>query len=246
MTAIALPASTLVVVTLDGEARVSSAALAQRLGVQHASSLALVDSHLDDFEELGRVRFEIEPLVTRGGPQKSRVAYLTEDQSYLLLTHTRNTVEARACKLGLIQAFRIAREQGRAAPISALEIFELAAASERRRLELESNAAVTAPKVQAFDALMNAEGIFTVQVAAKLLGSGEMRLFRFLRDRAVLLSSQDCWNQPAQKFVQRGLFEIKVSKYTDPEGVQHARTKTFVTTKGLEHIRKLLEETRRK
>jgi Phage regulatory protein Rha (Phage_pRha)/ORF6C domain len=97
-------------VRVDNEARVNTRDIAQRLGVQHASTLSLIDDYLEDFEAFGRVGFEIDTLATNGGKQKSRCAYLNEDQAYLLLTFTKNSPEARACKVALVAAFRTARE----------------------------------------------------------------------------------------------------------------------------------------
>lgn len=90
---------------VKNEARVDSRLLAERLDIQHKNVLALVDEYRTDFEELGRVAFETRTFSTNGGPQKQRVALLNEDQSYLLLTYSRNTPNVRALKVQLVKAF---------------------------------------------------------------------------------------------------------------------------------------------
>ena len=92
------------------ESRVDSRLLAQRLGVLHRSSFRLIADHLPDFEEFGKVRFEIAALPESGTGQRERFALLNEDQAYLLLTYSRNTTKTRALKVKLVQAFSSARK----------------------------------------------------------------------------------------------------------------------------------------
>ena len=89
-----------------GEPRVDTRLLADRLELQHASVFKLVQGYESDFAEFGKVRFEIGP--TASG-QQQRYALLNEDQSYLLLTFSRNTPTVRELKVALVKAFRAAR-----------------------------------------------------------------------------------------------------------------------------------------
>lgn len=90
---------------LKGEARVDSIVLANRLENQHKNTLALIDLYKKDFEEFGRVAFQTRSFDTAGGSQRQRVALLNEDQSYLLLTYSRNTPTVRALKIDLVKSF---------------------------------------------------------------------------------------------------------------------------------------------
>ena len=87
------------------EARVDSHILAEYLGIQPKNVLALIDENKSEFEEFGRVAFETRTLETNGGKQKQRIALLNEDQSYFLLTLTRNTERTKRLKVGLVKAF---------------------------------------------------------------------------------------------------------------------------------------------
>ncbi|MGZ8946403.1 MAG: Rha family transcriptional regulator [Methylococcaceae bacterium] len=87
------------------EPRVDSLAIADNLGIQHKNALALIDDNKLEFGEFGRVAFETRTLETNGGNQKQRIAFLNEDQSYFLLTLTRNTKRTKHLKVELVKAF---------------------------------------------------------------------------------------------------------------------------------------------
>ena len=95
----------LIVGASDTEPRADSRALAQHLGLRHSSVFELVNDHLADFETLGIVRFQTEKLPggLRGRPE--RFALLSEDQTYLVLTFSRNTDRVRGLKVRLVKAF---------------------------------------------------------------------------------------------------------------------------------------------
>lgn len=98
--------------------RVDSRVLAAHLGNDHRSTFKLVRDHLADFDQFGKVRFEISPSPGSVTGQKERFALLNEDQAYLLLTYSRNTAKVRALKINLVKAFSEAR---RAAAIRQVE-----------------------------------------------------------------------------------------------------------------------------
>lgn len=101
--------SAIEVIQSNGEARVDSRALAVELGNQHESSMKLIRTYKADFEQLGILRFQIGEIAGRGQPEQ--FAMLNEDQSYLLLTYSRNTKKVRSLKVNLVKAFRNARER---------------------------------------------------------------------------------------------------------------------------------------
>ena len=74
----------------------------------HESTIKLIRKYQSDFEELGGVRFEIQPFVTAGGMQDREIALLNEDQATYLITLFRNTPTVRKFKLNLVKAFRTA------------------------------------------------------------------------------------------------------------------------------------------
>ena len=72
----------------------------------HESTIKLIRRHQSMFEQLGRVRFEIQPFATPGGVQNREIAILNEDQATFLVTLFRNTPTVVAFKVKLVKEFR--------------------------------------------------------------------------------------------------------------------------------------------
>ena len=89
------------------EPRISHKVIAEALGVEGRSQYRTITEFQSDFEEFGKVRFENTPSPSG---QRENIAYLNEDQSYLLLTYSRNTAKARRAKIQLVKAFKAARD----------------------------------------------------------------------------------------------------------------------------------------
>ena len=99
---------------IKSEFRVDSRTLAPFLDQRHRNLLELLDKYPEDFEEISPLTVLAEKGVAlpQGGFAKpSRYYMLTEDQCYLLLTYSKNTLEARKRKIKLVKAFRDARTQ---------------------------------------------------------------------------------------------------------------------------------------
>ncbi len=90
-------------VVVDQEPRVDSRLLAEQLGVEHKATRQLILQYQADLEEFGKVPFEMEASGKTN--QQQKFALLNEDQSYLLLTYSQNTEQARALKKRLVRAF---------------------------------------------------------------------------------------------------------------------------------------------
>ena len=113
---------------------------------------------------------------------------------------------------------------------------------------------VAAPKVEFYDDLMDADGLYGVNAAAKLLRIslggktplGEKGLFKLLRDDGVLTKSAANWNDPAQwTLPPRGYFRIvtgtregRIINHATGERRTVATKTTKVTPKGLAWLKK--------
>jgi phage regulator Rha-like protein len=86
---------------LKKEARVDSRELAEHLQVQHKNVLELLEKHKQSFEEFGTFAFQ----TRKSGGMPTRFVLLNEDQSYLLLTFSRNTARVVGLKVELVKAF---------------------------------------------------------------------------------------------------------------------------------------------
>ena len=103
-------------------------------------------------------------------------------------------------------------------------------------IEEKSNAlAIAQPKADLYDKLMNADGYFSFNVAAKELGVGRNALMRRLRDKGILFRD-GLSNIAYQKYCNRGYFVVKHS--IGRNGFACGVTK--VTPKGLEYIHKVI------
>ena len=105
----AAPGAALTLTTIKDEARVDTRLLAQHLGIQHTSLFKLLKTYEAEFQELGKVGFQIAPSADSSTGQALRYALLNEDHAYLLLAFSRNTAQVRQLKLKLVKAFREAR-----------------------------------------------------------------------------------------------------------------------------------------
>lgn len=73
---------------------------------------------------------------------------------------------------------------------------------------------------------------------------GQNRLFVWMRKNGYLLTKGELYNQPSQKAMDKGLFEIKKTIISNPSGEQIVTTTTKVTGKGqLYFVNKFLGET---
>lgn len=93
---------------VKNEPRVDSRVLTDKLQNQHKNVLALIDNYKSDFEEFGAVAFKTlkgKPLPQGGNAKSTRYALLNEDQAYLLLSFSKNTVHIRGLKVELVKAF---------------------------------------------------------------------------------------------------------------------------------------------
>ncbi|GAB3385366.1 Rha family transcriptional regulator [Azotobacter armeniacus] len=99
-------------VQFKGEARVDSRLLAGQLDNQHKASMALIDRYAAKFKRFGVLPFQMEkPTAGSAGGRPERYALMNEDQSYYLLSLSRNTDIVVDLKADLIAAFREARDR---------------------------------------------------------------------------------------------------------------------------------------
>ncbi len=100
-------------------------------------------------------------------------------------------------------------------------------------LALEEQVREQAPKVAFHDAVAEAENSQTMREAAKVLGTGQNRLFDFLRSHGILMRN----NMPYQRYIDAGYFRV-VERVHEGRGMPMTYTKTLVTGKGLAYLQK--------
>lgn len=94
-----------------------------------------------------------------------------------------------------------------------------------------------APKVAFADKVTEAINCQTVAEVAKILGTGQNRLYRILRGKGLLMPD----NVPYQRYVDAGWFKVVERQWTDESGC-HLYSRTLVTGRGLQHIQRILDQ----
>ena len=107
----------------------------------------------------------------------------------------------------------------------------------QKRIEAEQKIQKDAPKVLFVDAVSTSQRSCLVAELAKILQQngvniGQNRLFNWMRENGYLCQKGDYYNQPTQKAMKLGLFELKKTTITKPDGSVLVTTTTKVTGKG--------------
>ena len=234
--------------TPEGELTTTSLVIAEGTQIQHASVLRVVRDNEEDFEEFGRVGFEIRPFETAGGTQNRTIAVLNREHAMLLMTYMRNTAVVRQFKKQLVKAFTDMERRLAARPafdpsqITRLEMAQMLLNAETERLALEAANKKMQPKADAYDCFIDASGSYSMGVVAKMLGVGQNWLFRELRNRGVLIPRGAMRNTPYQRHMS--YFEVKAHRYEQPNGEEKVSYTTYVLPKGIDFIRRTLGFTR--
>lgn len=91
------------------------------------------------------------------------------------------------------------------------------------------------------DAVATAKTSIMIGDLAKLIRQngvsiGQKRLFEWIRNNGYLIKGGESYNMPTQKAMERGLFEVKESTYTTPDGCVHVTKTTKVTGIGQQYF----------
>lgn len=114
--------------------------------------------------------------------------------------------------------------------------------SENQKLAIENED--MKPKAEFYDTVTDSKDAISMAEVAKVLdcGIGRNKLFEFLKKKKILDKSK----VPYQRFVDAGYFRVIETKYTKPNGDVCINIKTLVLQKGIDYIRKVLNEEGRK
>ncbi len=204
-------------------------AAALDLGNPH-SSLALLDD-----DEKG-----LHSMETLGGAQS--VIVVNEAGLYSLILRSRKP-EAKAFKRWVTHDVLPAiRQTGRyetpATPPSRAELARRWYEAEVALEETQARLAVAAPKAEAYEAFMDADGTYSLEQVAKMLyaesGLGRNKLIARLRALRVLEDN----NLPYQRHMHH--FHVVASEFITGEGRRHTRYTTRVRATGVDFVRRQL------
>ena len=178
---------------------------------------------------------------------KRQPMFLMNRDGFSLLTMSLTGEKAMAFKVAFIEQFnRMEQSIKELAPAAIPQTFaqalrlaaEQAETIEAQHKQLEEQA----PKVAFATAIINSPSSCGIDELAKLLKQngvdmGEIRLFQWLREKGYLCNVGTARNQPTQKALEMGLFELKPQTWTNPKTDEvMTTTRTMVTGKGKEYF----------
>lgn len=114
------------VTTFRGEARIDSRLIAMDLGNNHKSTIELIERYEPKFQRFGLLPFQTEAVKTSEsrGVKHLKFALLNEDQSYFLLSLSRNSEIVVDLKADLVMAFREARNKETVSNLQYLPLYK--------------------------------------------------------------------------------------------------------------------------
>ena len=114
------------VTTFRGEPRIDSRLIAMDLGNNHKSTIELIERYEPKFQRFGLLPFQTEAVKTpeSRGVKHLKFALLNEDQSYFLLSLSRNSEVVVDLKADLVMAFREARNKEAVSNLQYLPLYK--------------------------------------------------------------------------------------------------------------------------
>ena len=119
-----------------------------------------------------------------------------------------------------------------------LDVISKLKVEREEKLAAQKKLEIQAPKVEAYNTMLDSKNAMYIREVAKLLNSpewGEKRLFRFLKNAGVLMEN----NEPYQKYIDKGYFRVIARTYKVYDEVRTSKT-TLVLPKGIDYILKLI------
>ena len=173
-----------------------------------------------------------------------RPMFIMNRDGFSLLAMGLTGVKAMQFKVGFIEQFnqmeRIVQEVKAASPAipqSFSEALRLAASQAEQIEQQQKQLEAQRPRVLFSQAVETAKESVLIGELAKILcqngvETGERRLFAWMREHEYLCKFGERYNQPTQKAMEMGLFEMKKTTINKPSGETIVSTTTKVTGKG--------------
>ena len=227
--------------TINAKETMSSMQIAEITGKQHQHVLRDIDSLLN--QGLDASNFGLTSYLDNCN-RNQRMYNLTKKGCLILASGydalLREKIINRWEELELKERQRLEAEQHSkfTIPQTLSEALFLAASQAKQIEEQTKQLEEQKPKVEFFDQVTDSKDAIDMAQCAKVLnmGIGRNRLFEFLRSRNIL----DRHNIPYQSYIDSGYFRTIEQKYTKSDGTNCINIKTVVYQKGMDYIRKLL------
>ena len=170
-----------------------------------------------------------------GRPSENHV--LTMDMAKEL-SMVQNNERGRQARQYFIECERKAKRAP--AELTRLELLQIAMESEKERLALEAKVTELEPKANHYNRFMNAEGTYTWDEVARIIGVGRNKMLESLRIQKVLMTGGNRQNLPYQSDMHR--FEVKEKPWTNPAtGFEHVSYDVRLKPEHIDFIAKKCE-----
>lgn len=224
----------------NGSAFTNSLLVAEKFGKSHKNVIASIKDILTSAENSANLFIEATYPDSYG---RDQFMYIMNRDGFTLLAMGFTGKKALEFKLQYIEAFNkmeesLCKSNQFTLPQSFSEALRLAAEQaetiEKQQLQIESQK----PKVLFSTAVETSKSSCLIGELAKILNQnsidiGQKRLFEWLRENGYLIKQKgDGFNDPTQKSMDLGLFEIKKRTIENPDGVIIVTKTTKVTGKG--------------
>lgn len=233
------------VIQIEGDPWFVGKDVAAALGYGAGKSLSnAVAKHVDE-EDKG-----VTELMTPGGKQKTVV--INESGLYSLVMSSK-LPSAKAFKRWVTsEVLPTVRKHGAyvtpstleqmiADPDTTIQILTALKDERAQRIKLEAEAKKNSPKVLFAESVSASSDCVSIGILAKMICQngtpiGQNRLFALLRKDGYLMQSGARYNLPTQKSMEMGLFRIKESTISNPDGGIRLLQTTVVTGRGQEYF----------
>lgn len=222
----------------NNQALTNSLLVAEKFGKSHKHVMQSIKDLITSAEKSANLFVESEYPDTYGRMQPM---YVMNRDGFTLLVMGFTGDRALQFKLDYIEAFNKMEETikngGFQIPSTFHDALLLAAKQQEQIEEQQKNIAAQAPKVLFADAVQTSQRSCLVAELAKILQQngvniGQNRLFSWMRENGYLCQKGDYYNQPTQNAMELGLFELKKTSITKPDGSVLVTTTTKVSGKG--------------
>lgn len=229
--------------TEKGTPVTDSLKVAQVFGKEHKNIIRAIRTLLGSAQNCAHRRWFCESTYI-DAQGKSRPMFLMNRDGFSLLAMGLTGAKAMQFKVAFIEQFNAMERVAKAVqsptpaiPQTFAEALRLAASQaeqiERQQRQIEADA----PRVLFSQAVETAKQSVLIGELAKIIcqngvQTGEKRLFQWMRDNGYLCQYGERYNQPTQKAMEMGLFEIKKTTIQKPNGDTLISNTTKVTGKG--------------
>ncbi len=228
------------IIAINNAVTMSSREIAVLTGKQHRNVKRDVENML---KELKKDVLSFERIYQDSMSRQQTEYHLDRELTEILITGYSITLRAKVIRR--LHELESRQSNPAAQELSRMDILQLAMQSEEERLRLEQeNRALElrieeeAPRVAFAKHVEISQDSISVAQAAKILGTGQRRLFAFLRQIGWISRR----NEPYQAKIETGYLDVKLGSFQHPEHGLSQSVTPLVTGKGLAKLQRLWSE----